>query len=235
MPRPCYLLTPTVGTRLISSTMQRLVHSKQQLFDRVTMPIKRCIVYVLSTVSTWRLSASMLFVNDINDCSPRLNFDGTNSFIPPLLFGCSHVQHSELLRHVRCGCAKKLQGLFVGISKSAILMQGSPRLTLSKYCSAECQRNDWAQHKVHCRSASGKASWQPQWLSEDRVPSFVGSSPLPKPFGAGKKYLWGNVPAHDILQLLAHEGANYDKDLHLLFAGKFSQLVSPSLPNGRVC
>lgn len=35
----------------------------------------------------------------------------------------------------------------------------------------------------------------------------------------GKKYLWGNMPAIDILQLDTNEGLGYTADLHLLFAG----------------
>lgn len=37
-------------------------------------------------------------------------------------------------------------------------------------------------------------------------------------FGA-KKYLWGNVPAYDVVQLSANEGKAYSRDLRLLFAG----------------
>lgn len=37
-----------------------------------------------------------------------------------------------------------------------------------------------------------------------------------------EKYLWGNVPAIDVLQLENNEGLSYDKDLRLLFAGKLS-------------
>jgi hypothetical protein len=37
-------------------------------------------------------------------------------------------------------------------------------------------------------------------------------------FGGGK-YLWGNIPALDILQLGLNEGDNYGEPLRLLFAG----------------
>lgn len=33
------------------------------------------------------------------------------------------------------------------------------------------------------------------------------------------KYLWGNVPAFDILNMASNEGENYANDLRLLFAG----------------
>lgn len=37
-------------------------------------------------------------------------------------------------------------------------------------------------------------------------------------FGANK-YLWGNLPAFDVLQLESNEGEGYEGDLSLLFAG----------------
>ena len=39
-----------------------------------------------------------------------------------------------------------------------------------------------------------------------------------EPFG-GTKYLWGNMPAIDIVKLQQNEGVDYDKKLQLLFAG----------------
>jgi len=41
------------------------------------------------------------------------------------------------------------------------------------------------------------------------------------PYGA-EKYLWGNVPALDVLKLAGNEGAEYAEDISLLFAGKLS-------------
>lgn len=35
----------------------------------------------------------------------------------------------------------------------------------------------------------------------------------------GTKYLWGNVPAFDILEIASNEGEAYAGDLRLLFAG----------------
>jgi hypothetical protein len=42
--------------------------------------------------------------------------------------------------------------------------------------------------------------------------------PLLTIFGA-KKYLWGNVPAYDVVKLASNEGNAYSGDLRLLFAG----------------
>jgi hypothetical protein len=41
------------------------------------------------------------------------------------------------------------------------------------------------------------------------------------PYGA-EKYLWGNVPALDVLKLAENEGAEYAEDISLLFAGELS-------------
>lgn len=49
------------------------------------------------------------------------------------------------------------------------------------------------------------------------MPMFIGGPPITS-FG-GKKYLWGNMPAFDVLKLGANEGIEYTADLRLLFAG----------------
>lgn len=38
----------------------------------------------------------------------------------------------------------------------------------------------------------------------------------------GKKFLWGNIPAFDVLQLGSNEGDDYGGQLSLLFAGACS-------------
>ena len=67
-----------------------------------------------------------------------------------------------------------------------------------------------------CKSRLAKQAWQPAWLTEGRAPAFMGGPPL-MIFGA-KKYLWGNVPAYDVIQLPSNEGKAYSGDLRLLFA-----------------
>lgn len=44
-------------------------------------------------------------------------------------------------------------------------------------------------------------------------------------FGA-TKYLWGNVPAFDVLELGSNEGEEYEGDLRILFAGTYYYLSS---------
>lgn len=82
-----------------------------------------------------------------------------------------------------------------------------------------------------------KSSWRPQWDIEKRKPAFIdgsgGSSFLDSDGDSlmgnwismvqhgRKKYLWGNVPAIDILQSRQNEGNTLPEMFNLLFAGKF--------------
>ncbi|KAJ6011517.1 hypothetical protein N7451_002929 [Penicillium sp. IBT 35674x] len=84
------------------------------------------------------------------------------------------------------------------------------------YCGAECQKSHWPEHKVACKSDLGKEGWQPSWARENRAPMFVGNSG--GELLGGKKYLWGNVPAYDVLKLGSNEGERYAKHLNVLFA-----------------
>lgn len=66
--------------------------------------------------------------------------------------------------------------------------------------------------------------WRPAWDIEGRSPpwtSAAAASALHNPFG-GDKFFWGNMLAIDILQLKENEGAEYDADISLLFAGMYS-------------
>ncbi|EME83216.1 uncharacterized protein MYCFIDRAFT_45968 [Pseudocercospora fijiensis CIRAD86] len=94
---------------------------------------------------------------------------------------------------------------------------GGCRLVL--YCSGECQKAHWQDHKKYCRSPLIKSDWEPGWIREGRVPTFVVPTEQAgqEPFG-GKKFFWGNVPAFDIVNLPGNEGKNFAGNLRLLFA-----------------
>ncbi|KAI3049468.1 hypothetical protein CBS147353_11672 [Aspergillus niger] len=65
-----------------------------------------------------------------------------------------------------------------------------------------------------------KASWRPCWEIEGRTPAFAPAQfakNLHNPFGKDT-YLWGNVPAIDVLNLEHNEGKNCGESVALLFA-----------------
>ncbi|KAI0378799.1 hypothetical protein F5Y04DRAFT_272324 [Hypomontagnella monticulosa] len=86
------------------------------------------------------------------------------------------------------------------------------------YCGGGCQKAHWAKHKFDCRkNPLLNANWRPRWETENRAPAFMGGPRL-QFFNYQKKYPWGNMPAFDLLNLPKNEGADYEKDLNLLFA-----------------
>ncbi|KAI9783495.1 MAG: hypothetical protein M1835_003794 [Candelina submexicana] len=67
------------------------------------------------------------------------------------------------------------------------------------------------------RPARRKENWRPQWDIEGRQPTFIADGETLVMFG-GLKYLWGNVPAFDVLKIKENEGQDYNEDLMLCFA-----------------
>ena len=67
----------------------------------------------------------------------------------------------------------------------------------------------------------------PTWHRENRTPAFIGGGPPQQTFGQ-LRYLWGNVPAYDVVRLEQNEGLKYDKDISLCFAGKCAHLQRAS-------
>ena len=80
------------------------------------------------------------------------------------------------------------------------------------YCKNECQNKHWNFHKGACESAFVDDSWVPGWVIRGNTPRIEQRKDV------RRKYLWGNMPAIDILQLNHNEGPSYPKDLSLLFA-----------------
>lgn len=104
------------------------------------------------------------------------------------------------------------------------IWQGLTANYYSKYCSQVCQHQHWPIHKDDCTSPLNKSTWRPQYDTKGRRPAFMdGSRTLDialKAIHGIQKYLWGNVPAIDILNYPKNEGVNMPQELHLLFAGK---------------
>jgi len=88
------------------------------------------------------------------------------------------------------------------------------------YCGRQCQEEHWKVHRIDCKSTLVDPAWEPDWVKENRSPAFIRPELTPMtPFGS-KKFLWGNLPAIDILQLPANEGSNHQANLNVLFAGQ---------------
>ncbi|KAF4538213.1 uncharacterized protein LTHEOB_10983 [Lasiodiplodia theobromae] len=97
---------------------------------------------------------------------------------------------------------------------------------LVSYCSNKCQKRHLKKHKIDCKAELIKPTWDPLLGKEEYEPNSI---PIDEPIWTqtakldanGKpliKYLWGNMPAFDVLKLDRNEGANYDRDINLLFA-----------------
>ncbi|GIK06628.1 hypothetical protein Aspvir_002278 [Aspergillus viridinutans] len=84
------------------------------------------------------------------------------------------------------------------------------------YCGPVCQKAHWTRHRSECKSPLNKKTWQPAWVLENRKPSFIAEG-LGEQFGM-KKYLWGNIPAFDVLRLGSNEGEEYGGVIRILFA-----------------
>ena len=117
------------------------------------------------------------------------------------------------------------------ICKGCFLVQVGPQtirfslidISVGQYCGKDCQQAHWSVHKSDCKSLLIKVSWKPSWVVEKRQPAFIGGDegPLFDQVSHGRqKYLWGNVPALDLVKLQQHEGADFAGDLRLLFAGE---------------
>ncbi|KAI0974668.1 hypothetical protein F4678DRAFT_485689 [Xylaria arbuscula] len=86
------------------------------------------------------------------------------------------------------------------------------------YCGKRCQTAHWPTHRKDCQSPIMKGTWTPRWAAENRMPTFMGHGvPDQAKFGV-VKYLWGNVPAFDVIQLGQNEGIDFQEAMNLLFA-----------------
>ncbi|KAJ3506360.1 hypothetical protein NLJ89_g6911 [Agrocybe chaxingu] len=92
-------------------------------------------------------------------------------------------------------------------------------LSVLVYCSKECQKSHWKVHKQDCKGPLSEKAWAPAWIAEKRTPAFVtdDNGPMVTQHGLNK-FLWGNTPAFDHVQLLRNEGEKWDQPLALCFA-----------------
>lgn len=96
---------------------------------------------------------------------------------------------------------------------------------------------NWSCHKKSCKSDLMKRNYIPGWIKQDRVPSWVSDNGLSSDFGTNQ-YLWGNMPAIDILNMKNIESVcDIRRDVNLLFAasGDIRNVVksmTEGLPDG---
>jgi hypothetical protein len=96
----------------------------------------------------------------------------------------------------------------------------TPTPNVTKYCCKECQRAHWTDHKPRCKSSLAKENWEPSWVANKRLPAFVTGNDGPPAASFGmNKYLWGNMPSYDHINLAQNEGKDWNKPFHLCFAG----------------
>ncbi|KAF2281297.1 uncharacterized protein EI97DRAFT_25631 [Westerdykella ornata] len=91
---------------------------------------------------------------------------------------------------------------------------------LVQYCSKECQKAHWREHKGQCKSDLMQPEYVPAWAREGRTPSFIeNDETLPIASSGQRRYLWGNMPALDIMKMKENEGlGDLGRDISLLFA-----------------
>ncbi|KIO33875.1 hypothetical protein M407DRAFT_17476 [Tulasnella calospora MUT 4182] len=93
-----------------------------------------------------------------------------------------------------------------------------------KYCSRECQAAHWKRHKPTCSSPYASKGWLPSCDKEGRPPAYLtmddsDTMPASPRFGTDRNYLWGDLPACDILNVPTNEGVSIkNQDLNLCFA-----------------
>ena len=80
------------------------------------------------------------------------------------------------------------------------------------YCSTECQRNEWEQHKLLCQESVEDTLE----LVEEMKNFFEFKE---RNMGFVETYYWGNVPAVDLLNMSMNEGETYSNPLALLLCG----------------
>ncbi|CZR56251.1 uncharacterized protein PAC_06139 [Phialocephala subalpina] len=80
------------------------------------------------------------------------------------------------------------------------------------------QKTNWPHHKKICKSDLMKSEYVPGWIKQGRLPNWVSDNGLSSDFGVNQ-YLWGNMPAVDILNIEESESiCDIHRDMDLLFA-----------------
>lgn len=88
-----------------------------------------------------------------------------------------------------------------------------------QYCSKRCQTAHWPIYRKDYQSPIIKGTWKPRWVAKNRPPTFMGLRiPDHVKFGA-IKYLWGNVPAINMIQLGQNKGIDFQNPINFSRVG----------------
>ncbi|OTB03265.1 hypothetical protein M426DRAFT_60852 [Hypoxylon sp. CI-4A] len=88
---------------------------------------------------------------------------------------------------------------------------------LVAYCCKKCQSAHWEVHRRDCKSPLTRGTWEPSWVTENRLPAYMSDVHGDASFGT-RKYFWGDIPAIDVIQLGKNEGNGFKDPLDVLFA-----------------
>ncbi|KAF1846122.1 uncharacterized protein K460DRAFT_406343 [Cucurbitaria berberidis CBS 394.84] len=78
---------------------------------------------------------------------------------------------------------------------------------LVQYCSKACQAAHWPTHKKQtCNHELMSKEWLPNYAKEQRLPKFADGSESGLDIFGPLKYLWGQEPALDLINLAQNEG-----------------------------
>ncbi|EJT69198.1 hypothetical protein GGTG_13307 [Gaeumannomyces tritici R3-111a-1] len=103
-----------------------------------------------------------------------------------------------------------------GNASTAKAVMACGRCKLVAYCCIKCKEKNAEKHKKDCESDLLKADWKPVWIRQHRMPTFLSDEGPKMEYFGTFKYLWGNIPAVDIVKLRENEGVRFERNLDLL-------------------
>ncbi|KAJ3878463.1 hypothetical protein F5051DRAFT_230379 [Lentinula edodes] len=127
-----------------------------------------------------------------------------------MCFGLGSGPYGEPIRYIMCANQSTRVRAQRRCTEQGFI--SCPRCQLVKYCSERCQKQHWPRHSSICAHPYLEGNWQPEWVLQERPPSFACSSATFSP----SSFIF---PAFDALNLTQNEGIeSTDKNYKLCFA-----------------